>query len=56
LVGRTLTSTTDLMMYELSGIKTWTSYGGAREGIAPHAGDTFFHLLVEPELGEQLNG
>ena len=56
LVGRTLTSTTDLMMYELTGIKTWTSYGGAREGIAPHAGDTFFHLLVEPELGEQLNG
>ena len=53
LVGRTITSTTDLIVYELIGIKSWMLYGNGGElvnGIARHAGDTLFHLLLEPEL------
>ena len=52
LVGRNITSTTDLMMYELTGIKSWMLYGNGDmvSGIARHAGDTLFHLLLEPEL------
>jgi len=52
LVGRTITSTTDLKVYELTGIKSWMLYGNGDmvNGIARHAGDTLFHLLLEPEL------
>ena len=50
LVGRIITSTTDLKMYELSGIKSWMLYGDLENGIAKFAGDALFHLLVEPEM------
>ena len=56
LVGRTITSTTDLKMYELSGIKSWMLYGDLENGIAKHAGDALFHLLVEPELERGSDG
>ena len=51
LVGRTITTTNDLMVYELTGIKSWMLYGPLVNGIAQHAGDALFHLLVEPETG-----
>jgi len=51
IVGRTVTTTNDLMVYEMMGIKSWLL---SENGIAQHAGDVLFHLLVEP--GEGLNG
>ena len=53
LVGRTITTANDLAVYEVTGIKSWTSYDTLVNGIAQHAGDALFHLLVEPEV---LNG
>jgi hypothetical protein len=48
LVGRPIASTNELMMYEMVGIKSWMLYGTIENGIATHASDTLFHLLVEP--------
>jgi hypothetical protein len=50
LVNRIITSATDLMVYEMAGIKSWMLYGTLANGIARHAGDTLFHLLIEPEM------
>jgi len=52
LVGRTITSTTELMVYEMHGIKSWRMQGNGEiiDGIAKRAGDTLFHLLLEPEM------
>ena len=55
ILGRTVTSTNDLMMYELVGIKAWLLYGALKNGIAEHATDVLFHLLLEPEIAEQLS-
>ena len=50
LLGREVTSTNDLMMYELMGIKSWLLYGTIGHGVAEQAGDVLFHLLLEPEM------
>jgi hypothetical protein len=54
ILGRTVASTNDLTMYELTGIKNWLLYGELTSGIAEHASDTLFHLLLEPGIAEQL--
>jgi len=57
LVGRTLTSTKDLFVYEMSGIKTWALYGevvGIYEAVVDRAASALWHLLTEPELATQL--
>jgi hypothetical protein len=48
IVGRTITTTNDLMVYEMMGIKSWLL---SESGVAQHAGDVLFHLLVEPGEG-----
>lgn len=56
ILGRYIGSANDLMMYELVGLKSWLLYSTIGTGIAQHAGDTLFHLLLEPGIAEQLNG
>ena len=50
LLGREITSTNDLLMYELQGVKSWLLYGTIKNGVAEQAGDVLFHLLLEPEM------
>ena len=57
LVGRSLTSTKDLFVYEMSGIKSWMLYGeivGVHETVADRAASALWHLLTEPGLAAQL--
>ena len=56
IVGRTVTSMNDLMVYEMMGVKSWMLFGNLENGIAEHASDALFHLLTEPVLGGELNG
>lgn len=57
LVGRTLTSTKDMFVYEMLGIKSWALYGeavGVNEMVVDRAASVLWHLLIEPELADQL--
>jgi hypothetical protein len=55
LVGRTITSTNDLWMYELIAIKGWALYNGdIVNGVSEPVARTLTRLVTEPEIVEQL--
>lgn len=55
LVGRTVTSTNDLWVYELTALKNWALYDGdIARGVSEPAARTLTRLVTEPEIVEQL--